>query len=105
MKISASVSGTALDLSFDMAAVMAAAGEAAAQEARAMCPVDTGRLRSSIGVSAGDGEAVVYANTDYAAYVEFGTSKMAPQPFMVPAAINAAGKIAEAAAAALKTGG
>ncbi len=105
MKISASVSGSGINLNIDMAAIMAAAGEAVAGDARSLCPVDTGRLRGSISVSAGSNSAVVSANTDYAAYVEFGTSKMAAQPFMVPAALNASGKIAAAAAAALHLGG
>ncbi len=105
MKISAAVSGNAINMTFDMAAVMAAAGEAVANEARSMCPVDTGRLKGSISVSAGGSGAVVSADTDYAAYVEFGTSKMAAQPFMAPAALSAAGRIAEAAAAAIHLGG
>ena len=105
MKISASVSGSGINLNIDMAAIMAAAGEAVAGDARSLCPVDTGRLRGSISVNADGSKAVVCANTDYAAYVEFGTSKMAAQPFMVPAALNAADAIATAAAAALRTGG
>ncbi len=101
MKIGVSVSGDKINASVDMAGIFAAAGEAVAAEARALCPVDTGRLRNSISVSADGGGAVISANTDYAAYVEFGTSNAPSQPFMVPAAVNAAGKIARAAAAQL----
>ena len=53
------------------------------------CPVDTGRLRSSIANEIGqDGEglvAVIGTNVEYAPYVELGTSKMAAQPFLLPA--------------------
>lgn len=60
--------------------------EAAAKQ---LCPVDTGRLRSSItnelGVDADGLMAVVGTNVDYAPHVELGTSKMAAQPFLLPA--------------------
>lgn len=57
--------------------------------ARAQSPVDTGNLRASItgsteiGASTVAGE--VMAGAHYAVYVENGTSRMAPQPFMRPA--------------------
>ena len=57
--------------------------------AKRNCPVDTGRLRSSITNEVGqDGEglvAVIGTNVEYAPYVELGTSKMAAQPFLLPA--------------------
>lgn len=57
--------------------------------AKQLCPVDTGRLRSSITNEIGqDGEglvAVIGTNVEYAPYVELGTSKMAAQPFLLPA--------------------
>ena len=57
--------------------------------AKRNCPVDTGRLRSSITNEIGqDGEglvAVIGTNVEYAPYVELGTSKMAAQPFLLPA--------------------
>lgn len=50
-----------------------------------LCPVDTGELISSIDGST-DGEKVeVYADADYAQYVEYGTSKMDAQPYFRPA--------------------
>ena len=101
MKLSAEVTGGGINPYVDMAAVFQAAGEAVADEARAMCPVDTGRLRVSIAVNSGEDGAEITANTDYAAYVEFGTWKMAAQPFLVPALINSADKIAAAAARAI----
>jgi HK97 gp10 family phage protein len=55
-------------------------------QAKTRAPVDTGHLRSSI---AGRMEAattgVVEAGAHYAIYQEFGTYKMAAQPFMLPA--------------------
>lgn len=98
MKMSAKVTGVEINPHIDMAAVFRAAGEAVADEARTLCPVDTGNLRDSIAVSADSGGAEVSADADYAAYVEFGTWKMAAQPFLVPALINSADKIAAAAA-------
>ena len=51
-------------------------------EAKGVCPVDTGNLRSSIHIETGDCEATVGTNVEYAPYVEFGTYKMKAQPFM-----------------------
>ena len=54
-----------------------------------LCPVDTGELISSIDGST-DGETVeVYADADYAQYVEYGTSKMEAQPYFRPALASA----------------
>lgn len=59
---------------------------AAAQEgclaAKARAPVETGALRESISVKADGLTASVLTDCAYAAAVEFGTSKRAPQPFM-----------------------
>lgn len=56
--------------------------------AKTRAPVDTGFLRGSIGydVTVADTfvEAVIGPTADYAAFVELGTSRMAPQPFMGP---------------------
>lgn len=50
-----------------------------------LCPVDTGELISSIDGFT-DGESIeVYADADYAQYVEYGTSKMEEQPYFRPA--------------------
>lgn len=73
---SAAIRKTALDIQAD---------------AQALAPVDTGNLRSSIGTDiAGDGrfgviEAEIGPTADYGAYVEYGTSRMAPQPYLGPA--------------------
>lgn len=55
-------------------------------EAVQRCPVDTGRLRQSIGVKRiGEGRYRVGTNVTYAPYVEFGTRRTRAQPFMRPA--------------------
>ena len=56
---------------------------------RAPPAVDTGRLRASYGASASrtpDGaELEVASGREYAPYLEFGTRRMSPRPFMGPA--------------------
>ena len=61
--------------------VLAAAQEKC-ESAKARAPVDTGRLRSSIRVESEELTARVIADCEYAAAVELGTSRTAPQPFM-----------------------
>lgn len=59
--------------------------------AKTLVPVDTGFLKNSIHVEEGavhSGHtyaADLIAGANYAAFVENGTSRMAPQPFMAPA--------------------
>lgn len=62
-----------------------------ADDAQRLAPVLTGALMFSIRVehTAGASTAQVVAGggpVDYAAYQEFGTSKMAAQPYLAPAA-------------------
>ena len=76
--------------------VVARAGVAEAQAkaandtttlAKRLCPVDTGRLRSSIRprLDAAKLDAEVYTDVYYAEYVEFGTVHMQAEPFLRPA--------------------
>lgn len=54
--------------------------------AKLECPVDTGRLRNSISHGQADENTMaVGTNVEYAAYVELGTSRMAPRPYLAPA--------------------
>ena len=56
-------------------------------EAKRICPVRTGRLRASIHTGKiREGVYYVGTNVHYAPYVEFGTRKMAAQPYLRPAA-------------------
>ncbi len=67
-------------------------------EAQARVPVDTGALKASITGKAGLKQASFSAGNDqvkYAAFVEYGTVKMAAQPFMTPAREVAARYFAE----------
>lgn len=60
-------------------------------DAKVLAPVDTGALRNSISHDfAGDGRngsmtAEIGPTVDYGIYQEFGTSVMAPQPYLGPA--------------------
>lgn len=53
-------------------------------------PVDTGRLKKSVGVRAirGRDARIDIATVFYGRFVEFGTVKMAPQPFIFPVVIG-----------------
>ena len=57
--------------------------------AKSIVAVDTGALKNSIHIeessSFGSFASSVIADTNYAVFVERGTSRMAPQPYMAPA--------------------
>lgn len=92
----ARLSGNLGNLSANAARMAAVAVRKTAKDiegtAKNLAPVDTGNLRSSIktsdlrSTSASSPEAEISASAEYAVYVELGTSRMAPQPFMGPAA-------------------
>ena len=64
--------------------------------AKAKVPVDTGNLKNSIAVGAvNESQAELWATTDYAADVEFGTRRMAARSFMRPAVLDHIGEIEE----------
>lgn len=70
-------------------------GMEVANRAKQFCPVDTGRLRASIGIEPGKDAQGPYVDVGtsvtYGPYVEYGTSKARAQPFMRPALAEAAG--------------
>lgn len=70
-----------------VARIVAQNGAELQQRAQRKAPVDTGTLRRSIRLDIQDGgmTAEVSANTDYAAYVEYGTRFAAAQPYLRPA--------------------
>lgn len=58
------------------------------RDAKRLAPVDTGRLRASIHSDLSEiaqMAATVEAATDYAAFVELGTSRMSARPYLRPA--------------------
>lgn len=55
-------------------------------DAKVFVPVDTGNLRNSISTDVGVLSAEIGPTAEYGLYVEGGTSRMAPQPYMDPAA-------------------
>lgn len=59
------------------------------RRAKQIAPVDTGRLRSSVEYEVGrDSRGLVArigTDVTYAVYLEFGTRRMAPRPFLRPA--------------------
>lgn len=64
-------------------------GGKAESYAKALCPVDTGRLRNSITRVQMDEETeVIGTNVEYAPHVELGTYKQRAQPYLRPAAEN-----------------
>lgn len=67
----------------ELAGVLAANADRAAETARKNVPVDTGELRASILRESGGLSARVSASAEYAAMVEYGTRGMPPRPFML----------------------
>ncbi len=63
-------------------------GQWAAEQARALAPVDTGALRDSIDFAVRKTQTtfavVVFAGASYSLYVELGTSRMRAQPHLRP---------------------
>lgn len=88
-------------LSEQKAMALEAIGLAAEGYAKEECPVDTGRLRSSISHAKDDDAAYIGTNVEYAPYIELGTSRMKPRPFLRPAAESHANEYKEIVKAAL----
>lgn len=65
------------------------AGFKTERDMKSLAPVDTGTLRRSIHTKMLDEfTAEVGTNIEYATFVEFGTLKMAAQPFVTPAKLK-----------------
>ena len=74
----------------DVAATLARLGHEVAQDAQRLAPVDTGLLKSRISSEAPEKTATgwsvrVIADTSYAKWVEYGTSRMRARPYLRPA--------------------
>jgi HK97 gp10 family phage protein len=65
---------------------------------------DTGRLIQSIKFEVEEDAAYVGSNLKYAAWLEFGTEKMAARPWLAPALQNASEKVAQFMQDALNSG-
>lgn len=73
------------------------AGANCERYAKIACPVDTGNLRASITYeNGGFQKAFVSTNVIYAPFVEWGTSRQAPQPYLYPAYEDAKKDLMEA---------
>lgn len=65
-------------------------------DAKGFAPVDTGNLKGSITTDVRGLSAEIGPTANYGVFQELGTSKMAPQPFMGPAADRRAGPFEQA---------
>lgn len=63
---------------------------------KALCPVDTGNLRNSISSTVERDSAEIGPEASYGGYVEYGTSRMAPQAYMGPALDRHSGEFVDA---------
>ena len=96
-----------------VSAALQEVAEVIKEDAKTLCPVDTGSLRASIrreavarpagdiwevGVRAGGyvTNPKTRRKVDYAKYVEFGTSRTRPKPFLRPATLSNRAKIEDA---------
>jgi HK97 gp10 family phage protein len=74
--------------------------EAVQRDAKLDVPVRTGYLRSSISVDVehtrGGAAAEIGPTAEYGGFVEYGTSRMAPRPYLGPAFAAHAGDLADA---------
>lgn len=90
-------------LSESIGEVIEAGAQRVCESAKSVCPVGTGALRESISAECDGNRAEISADTDYASYVEFGTSQMAPQPYLVPSLIERSDSVLEAMARAIES--
>ena len=80
----------AVKKAIEAATVKALTGAALVVEgaAKTLSPVDTGNLRGSITHEVNPDHAKVGTNVEYAPYLEYGTVKMAAQPYLRPGLDN-----------------
>lgn len=79
-----------------------AIGAAAEGHAKALTPVDTGRLRNSISHAASGDAAYIGTNVEYAPYVEFGSVHNKAHHMLKKAATDHSAEYAAIAKAAMK---
>lgn len=92
-KLSASITKAAATTGIRAQMVVRKTARDITADAKQLAPVDTGNLKGSIGHSdlrgvgrSGDLVVEIGPTAHYGLFLEIGTSKMAPQPFMGPAA-------------------
>ena len=61
------------------------AGSSIQGQAKELAPVRRGNLRKSISYRIQNDESIIFTPVQYAPYVEYGTYKMAAQPYLRPA--------------------
>lgn len=76
---------TDVTVQVDYSDAFAAFADAFYSIATDLVPVDTGYLQSTISAFSDDWSITAQADAEYAQYVEFGTWKMAAQPYFIPA--------------------
>ena len=91
-KIGADLRGESARVGARAALAIRRTAAAIERDAKINAPVDTGALRSSISTATGNDvrggrmTAVIGPTVSYGVYVELGTSRMAAQPYLFPAA-------------------
>lgn len=86
-----------------MACVVDVTVQNAAEASRCLAPVDSGELKRGIAVQKyGKTEGAAVSAAPHSAMVEYGTSRMPPQPFMLPAAQDMRREFAGSARAAAR---
>lgn len=89
--LAASISASGGRVGAQVAQVVRASGARVERASKQIAPVDTGNLRNSISTTqTGDGRSTsisvaIGPTANYGIFVEEGTSRMRPQPFMGPA--------------------
>ena len=88
LKLSADLGKASYDVTRKAQAVIAKTALDIEADAKSLAPVDTGALRNSIGTTISNGglSAEIGPTVHYAPYLEYGTRRMPPQPYMGPAA-------------------
>ncbi len=86
-----------------MGDVLGQIGDDMVGEMQSTCPVDTGNLQSNISITDLSEDALeITSAADYSGFVEYGTWKMAAQPFFEPAVNQARGEAVNIARDALQ---
>ena len=88
LKLSADLGKASYEVTRKAQLVVAKTAHDIEADAKSLAPVDTGALRNSIGTTISNGglSAEIGPTVHYAPYLEYGTRRMPPQPYMGPAA-------------------